>query len=326
MTRRRFLITETDAAETLFGRVFALDPGQASGVPLPAFRVVANMPAAGSMVGEAIVSTVSNTAAVWDGNRWVPVVPTAIASYRDDTELRAQVNEPAGSYGATRDTGNLYIKTNAGWKLVGIRSYQTAAQLLADAPVDDSLGYAIDENTLWVRQAPDWKCLGVRPMADTPAIMGWNAPEGSEAFALDAAVKYVRHNRQWQPMSVWTTLEGTLQAAAWPVVGQMAVAIDTGFSYVRTPSAQGGLVWTQIGGLTLPVGGSAGQILSKIDATNGNVHWISPPSTLPAFAGHQNQYLRVNGAANAAEWGPPILYGTSTPTMSAPDGTIYVRY
>jgi hypothetical protein len=292
MSDRRFIIGEFDQADADFGKMFALNPGTAGGVGIPAFSTVATTPAAGNVVGEAIINTTNNSALVWDGNHWVPIVPAAIIPYATDAALLGDVNQPAGSYGSTQDTGNMYIKTAAGWRIVGIRIYANAAALLAATPVNHSLGMAADENTLWVYVGAAWRCITTRPMATGDDIIAWTtAPNHTVAIAQDTGVQMMMVRGAtgpgvWRPLSIWNALTlQQIQAATWPQTGQIAVATATGDAFVRV-----GPQWLQIGGARPPIG----EIIAYPSVTPPAGFLLCDGSTLDA-----NQYPVLAGLCGA---------------------------
>ena len=51
----------------------------------------------------------------------------------------------------------------------------------------------------------------------------------------------------------------------------------------------------------MPDGGAPGQIVSKVDGTNGNVHWIDPPISLPA-GGSRADAEQGHRGSGGARW------------------------
>jgi hypothetical protein len=72
-------------------------------------------------------------------------------------------------------------------------------------------------------------------------------------------------------------------------------------------------------GQGVPTGGTTGQVLSKIDATDYNTQWTTPSggSSLPTQTGNDGKYLKTNGTT--ASWDIPVnleLYVTKTATTA----------
>jgi hypothetical protein len=149
MTRRVLVVAETDPADTDHGKMFGLDPNQATGVAIPAFRMASGVPVAGSTLGEGVYDTAHQQGFVWDGTAWKPIAPNPIKTFNTEAALLADTAAAVGVYATAGDTGNLFIRRAAGWAQVGIKQYATAALLLADAVVQGCVGEALDEGSLW---------------------------------------------------------------------------------------------------------------------------------------------------------------------------------
>jgi len=214
-------------------RLEALDPGDATGLPIPAFTSGPALPAVGTISGEAFLNTTSNTAFVWNGAQWNPIVPSALLTYPDDTAVLTDSTQPAGSYAASEATGNLFVRSNTDWHQVGIRTYPTAVGLLADAPPDGSLSVALDENSLWLRNNGAWLCESVRGVADIGALTAWQPPDGARALTIDDNTTWLRSAGRWLSTSV-RTMATTAAVVAWtPPDGAEAVTLDYGIHYSR---------------------------------------------------------------------------------------------
>jgi len=68
-------------------------------------------------------------------------------------------------------------------------------------------------------------------------------------------------------------------------------------------------------GVGVPTGGTTGQVLSKINATNYNTQWIAPPTSVPTQTGHSGEYLTTDGTN--ASWAAVEGSGTVTGVTSA---------
>jgi hypothetical protein len=209
----------------------------ASAIALPAFRSGPALPAAGTTPGEAFLNTTSNTAFVWTGNVWEPIVPSALLVYPDDSAVLADGGQPAGTYAASAATGNLFIMGSAGWRQIGVRSYPTAAGLLADTPMEGSLGLALDERSVWVRGATDWMCISVRHFPDFATLDAWTPADGAQALDVGTGIAYLRVNGAWRSGSVLMDTEANVMALTTTKAGQMAVASDTGRLWVYDGTA-----------------------------------------------------------------------------------------
>ena len=233
MADKRLVVTDVDVNSADYGSLLAVAPGTATALPIPAFRMGTVTPAAGTMAGEGFINTVSRTAAVWDGTNWVPIVPGALIIYPTDVDVIADVNQATGSYATSQQSGNLFVKSATVWRQIGVRNYNTVANLLADNAPEGSLGVALDEETFWVVHGGVWHCHSRRPVADVVALGSWvNPPEGSTAIEQAEELRYHFHSGHWVPESIWIKTEADILASVDRLDGQMAVSSDTGHVYV----------------------------------------------------------------------------------------------
>jgi hypothetical protein len=242
MSDRRLIVGEFDPGDPDNGKLFAIDPVDAKGIPIPTFDVGTAKPTIGTLKGQAYFDSLQKQGFVWDGTDWRSIAPNPILSYPDEAKLLADTTAITGSYGTAGDTGSLFIKSAAGWRQVGIKQYKTAVDLLADPAVVGSIGEVIDENSLWERTATGWRVLIVREMADTAAIRAWTnaspgASVGDRALDLAHGVIYVRTSTGWRPNSVWSATEAAIRAATWAIDGQEAIATDTGRTFTHLSGA-----------------------------------------------------------------------------------------
>ena len=72
MSQRQLVTFENDPNSPNYGRLMGIDPANATGVALPAFKAGNGPPpAAGSLVGEGYLDKTSGSAFLWDGAKWV---------------------------------------------------------------------------------------------------------------------------------------------------------------------------------------------------------------------------------------------------------------
>ena len=239
MSDRRLVITECDATSADKGKLFALDPGKAAGIALPAFDLGGGLPPSGSVIGQGFFDKLHRRGFVWDGTAWKDIAPSPIVAFATQAALVADTTNAVGTYATAGDTGNLFVKQTAGWRMIGVVQYATATDLLADNPAKGTLGEAEDEDTLWERTATGWRLLVVREMADTAAILAWangspGATVGDRAIDLAHEVTYIRTTGGWKPSMIWEETEANIRAATWALNGQEAIATDTGRTFIRT--------------------------------------------------------------------------------------------
>ena len=231
MSRR--LVIHDDTTDS----IFALDPNQAAGVPLPTFKVVASVPAAGTLIGETVYDSTTRRGFVWDGNNWRDITASAILRYANDADIHADLTQAQGSYAVSGTTGNLYVFTQSGWLKLGTQEYATVSDLLSDMPAIGTVGIAMDENSIWEFTNAGWRSMAARPFATTADIRAWNlaapgANIGDIAVALDSDVVYTRVAGGWEPMSVFDAPEAVIRASTWALNGQIAISTDTGRKFI----------------------------------------------------------------------------------------------
>lgn len=248
MPDRRLVVFEASGSDPGYGEMFALPPGAATGIALPSFREGPTKPLTGTVVGEAFYEQNTRKGWVWDGSAWREIAASPVVAFNNEALLQADTTQRTGTVAVAADTGQLYVRQPAGWQVIGVKDYATAASLLTDSPGVGSLGLALDENTLWQMTTNGWRALTLRPMADTAAVLTWVNPPGTvapanpqgahigdQAVALDVDVSYVRTASGWRPDTLWEETEANIRAATgWPMVGQEAIANDTGRTFVYT--------------------------------------------------------------------------------------------
>lgn len=231
------------------GKMFALDPGNATGVPLPAFRPVTAMPPTGTMIGEAVLDTTNGLSFVWDGMVWQPIVPPALVTYANDAAVLNDNAAPVGTYGTTADSGNLWVRYDTGgilpgnipllaWRCIGVRHFDLEATLIAwVAEADGQMAYARDTDQAYI-----WEIVGgagqwvpMTPMVGTEATILASTPGAAPMMgvATDTARAFVWDGTTWvgQPFRTYAT--EALLTADNPADGIMAVAGDTGNVFFR---------------------------------------------------------------------------------------------
>jgi len=163
---RRLVAIEDDNAHADAGKLFAVDPDSATGVPIPCWRIGSSRPAAGTVVGEAFLDTSTNTGWVWTANGYSPIVQSSILSYADDVAVFADNSQVAGAYGVSKATGNMFVMSATGWRQVGARVYATQAAANAETNVSDgALAWLQAEQIMVIRDSGAWVRL-----VDTPHI------------------------------------------------------------------------------------------------------------------------------------------------------------
>lgn len=238
MSSRRLVVVEQDPADAQYGALFGLDASQASGVPIPAFQSGPALPAVGTVEGQGFIVTTSRQGFVWANSRWVPIAPSPVITYPTEAQLLADGAQPPGSYGAAGDTGNMFIMTPTGWRMVGIRTYANQAALQADNPGDGAMGLTLDDDTLYVRAGGVWRAETTRVLPDLAAVKAWTPALGAEATETADGLSFIRGAAGWLPKSTWQVpLEATLLARTDMLSGQIAVAMDTGHRFLWNGTA-----------------------------------------------------------------------------------------
>jgi hypothetical protein len=203
MSQRQLVIYEADPAAPGGGRMYGLDPNQATGIGIPAFTSGPVTPTVGTTTGQAFLNTTSGQAVVWDGARWNPIIPATITTYPTDAAILGDTAATPGTYAFATSTGNFFVRFNqAGtnkWRQIGIAHYATQAGMLADSPAD-----------------------------------------GTFAYALDVDLFFAYKNGQWHPESELLAPEATLLGLAPGVAGQRGIATDTGRNFTWTGTAWAG--------------------------------------------------------------------------------------
>jgi hypothetical protein len=239
MSDRRLIVGEFDSHDANTGKLFALAPGDATGVPIPSFAVGAARPSVGSIKGEGYYDTLQRQGFVWTGSAWQGIAPNPIMTFNTEALLLAETTARPGTYATAGDTGSLFIKVPGGWRQVGIKQYPTAADLFGDAAAaTGALGEVMDEDSLWEKTATGWRLMLVREMATTAAITAWTntspgATVGDRAVDKATGVLYIRLASGWRPISIWEETEANIRASTWALNGQEAIATDTGRTFAR---------------------------------------------------------------------------------------------
>ena len=233
----QLVVYENSPGNPNHGRLSSIDPAQATGIPIPTFRVGANRPAVGTVSGEAFYEATTQRGFIWDGANWRDVTASAIQRYPNDAILVADQTQGVGTFAVSGSTGNIYTYTTTGWQRIGTQEYATVADLLADSPGDGTLALALDEESSWERVSTGWRCTSLRQMPTTADVLAWTDPGsshiGDRALAEDKEVIYIRGSAGWRPSSIYTDTEANIRAdITWPLPGQEAVSTDTGQIFV----------------------------------------------------------------------------------------------
>ena len=213
--KRQIVAYESDPAEADVGRLIAIDPQDATGVPIPAFRYGPTRPTVGQIKGEAFISTVTGIASVWNGNKWNNIAIPVVVKFPDDATLLA-ATLPDDTVAVSQASGNLFTRVNSKWLPLGIRVYPTQVDLDADAPPDGSLALAADTGEFAVRSAGIWVAL-----ANQAINVGATPPPNPVGG------------------NIWIDTSG----------GQSALLFYDGTNWIATPRAQQGELW-----ITAPAG------------------------------------------------------------------------
>ena len=122
-----------------------------------------------------------------------------------------------------------------------------------------------------------------------------------------------------------TGVSGTTFTVTRGAESTVAQAHGAGADVIHVITAAG--IQAILGALELPAGGTAGQVLSKIDGTDYNVEWDDPatPAGLLPTGGSAGQVLaKINGTNYNTQWVTPQTYLTSpSTTVQASASTSY---
>ena len=237
--QRALVVYEADATAQGGGRMFAVDPANVSGIPIPAFRTGPTLPPTGTIIGQGFLNTTNNLSYVWDGLAWQAIVPPSIVSYPNDNAILADTTTAAGTYAFSANTGNFFVRyTDSSnitkWRQIGIRTYDTEALLTADTTAaDGSVAYATDTKRVWNRIDGSWRTSSI--WLETEAhILASTAHVGAVAVAVDTGKLWIGDGVDWigSPFREFTAESDLL--ASTPGDGQMAVAVDTGHVFYRS--------------------------------------------------------------------------------------------
>jgi hypothetical protein len=312
---RRMVVMECGSASSSFGSMFALDPQDATGVAIPAFRVANALPIAGSSRGEAVFVTATRSAFVWDGVAWRDVTASPIRSFPNDNALQQDVVEAVGVYAVATDTGNMYVRAIDGWRRVGKSEFSTYADLLNyNAPLG-SEAVVNDLDVVFLRTneggVPTWQPVSTMAKSEADILATQNI-QGLQAVSTDSGRTYVNDGTRWveQPIDHFPT-EAALLASP-PIAGHLAWSDDTNVVFVAAAGAWKRLQGPQISvGTTAPTGPATGdmwyakagnnrglQLWDATDANPANHGWQQVASSEPP--GSITQSLLTEAQFNAA--------------------------
>lgn len=341
MSKRQLVTVEMDPSAPDYGAMRGLDPNRATGIPIPAFRSGPTLPPAGIVEGEGFLVTTSRTGFVWSNGSWFPIAPSPVVTYPNEASLIADNTQPSGTYAAASDTGNLFIRSTSGWRMIGVRSYVNQTALQADSPAEGSIGLTLDDNVLWVRVGGKWRPETARIFLDLAGVLGWAPQDGAEAIETADGLSFIRAGGSWTPKSTWSVpLETTLLARTDMLAGQVAVAFDTGHRYVWSGTAwigepirhypteaalladkpaDGTLAWGDDTSLVYARGGG---LWKRVNSPG-----VIASDTQPAAPVKGDVWVKTDGTArtwNGSVWlfvgGAPIGHITMWPSFAMPPG------
>ena len=286
--------------ETTNGRLYGLDPSNATGVPIPSFRPVTAVPPAGSLVGEGVLNTLTNASFIWDGTQWVPLIPPAILTAPTDADVFADNLSAAGTYKFSQESGNLFVRFNQNganvWRQVGLRIFaDPAAMLAAIGMAEGSTCYVMSQNTFWAFVNGAWRITST--LVDIEANITSLSPalyQGAVAVANDTGKVFFSDGGQWigSPFREYPT-EADLLAAV-PNPGTMAVAIDTGLVYYFSDIVG----WIAVNKNSLPTGATDPAIGNS---TLGDLFLNTADGLVKVFNGTAWQVMAVTQLGQLAD-------------------------
>jgi hypothetical protein len=243
---RRLVVMEAAPGRGDSGKLFAIAPDQAGGIPFPTMRVVNALPVTGTTEGETTYVMATRTAYVWSGARWMDITPSPVSMFPDDAAIKADTTLPNGTYSVASNTGNMYVRTISGWRRVGIIQVPSIANLPTDAVVGDE-SLTVDTGILYVRILKagvlTWRPATIYEDTEANIRAATWAMDGTSAIATDTGRTFVRISGAWieEPIAHYAT--EALLLAATPVNGTLAWSDDTAVVYTRTGGA-----WKRLAG------------------------------------------------------------------------------
>ena len=283
--QRAIVIFEKNPTGAGGGKMYALDPARATGIPLPAFRPVTRIPATGNVIGEAVLNRTNGLSFIWDGLKWAPIVPPSIVTYTNDTAILTDNTAASGTYAFSQTSGNLFVRFDPGsginvWRQIGIRVFATRVGLLGTVTPDGGMAYATDTGEFWFRMNGSWQ-PGTTISDNEGDLKRTNYSNGTVGYATDTNQFWYRVNNTWQPGPLVTDTENNLVTANYPN-GTVGYASDTNRTYHRVNG-----VWQPFGSLMdtqaniLAATARAGQIGVATDTGNififDGTNWIGQP-------------------------------------------------
>jgi len=308
MSDRRLIVGEFDPLDANNGKLFALAPNTATGVALPSFQVGTSRPRIGTTQGEGYFDTNQRTGFVWTGSQWEGIAASPVLSYDTEADLTADSAPRPGTYATAGDSGSLFIKSQTGWRQVGIKKYATSIDLFADTAAGvGTIAEVDDEDSLWEMTNSGWRLLVIREMPDTPDILAWDenavgANIGDRVVDLAHDVAYIRTTNGWRPTTLWEDTEVAIRAATWVINGQEAIANDTGRTFVRVNDA-----WVEE---PIQHYDTEGELLAT-DAADGTLAWADDSANV--FARSGGAWVGTNtGFYDPTPIGTIAAYATAT--------------
>jgi len=204
MSDRKLVVYEADPADPDKYRLVALDPNRATGIPIPAFRPVTVLPAAGSQVGEGVLNTTNHQSYIWDGGTWVNIVPPTILTYATEAILIADLAPAVGSHAFAQDTGNLFVLVtgtpNNYWRQIGLRVFAVEADLLAATAMDGERAFALDTQKSYIHINGAWRHDSVEFMTHAQALLE-TPSAGRVIFSTDTADVLFASGANWHSVA-----------------------------------------------------------------------------------------------------------------------------
>lgn len=289
---RRLVVMEAAPGRGDSGKLFAIAPDQAGGIPFPTMKVVNALPVTGTTEGETAYVMATRTAYVWSGTRWMDITPSPVSMFPDDAAVKADTTLPNGTYSVASDTGNMYVRTVNGWKRVGIIQVPSIANLPTDAIVGDE-ALTVDTGILYVRILKagvlTWRPATIYEDTEANIRAATWAMDGTSAISTDTGRTFVHINGAWieEPIAHYAT-EAQLLAAT-PVNGTLAWSDDTGYVFTRSANT-----WKRLNGpqvtfsTTEPAVKATGDMWYSLAGPKGLQIWDGSD---PAPANHTWQWV-----------------------------------
>ena len=290
---KHFVAVETAPGLPDSGKMFAVDPSAASGIPLPSFKMVSVLPKVGNIIGEGYFVTTSRTGFAWDGRIFQPITPTSLLTYTTDAAVYADNTQPPGSYAVSADTGNLFIMGQVGWRAANSRTYSDLATANTETNVNNGqIAWLIAEQMLVVRIGTRWERV-----VDTPRM---TVSAALPATPIAGDMHYDPTNKKLQ------IYDGAAWAWAYygAIVGEIKQSTLTEAQFATAVGAIEAPKWKLCNGQTC-----AGTDYATITTKN----------TVPDLRG---SFLRGAGQNSNASWTGPALNAYQEDSTKRPNSAL----